>query len=628
MSSSRVESPLGRLLERGTCTGTDDARLLERYARSGDREAFAALAARHGPMVMGVCRRILAEPSDVDDAYQATFLVLIRRAGTLGPGDVLSAWLHGVATKVARRARMDRARRRARERDGLAVEPAREPDSRDFALREVIDQEVERLPWRYRAPVVLCYLEGLTHEEAAARLSWPVGSVKGRLARARSLLGSRLSRRGVTAGAGAIALEGLASAAVPDALAAAVALAAGRVAAGVAWNSVLSYPVVRLAKGACASMIATNSTVAALAAAALAVAMGVGAAAARSDGPTPPEPAPPPLAATVSDDPATPEPAPPSVAEPSPDEEPTRGPGGTERRQATSADRLLAAARDAFREASGDRARGGDSLDRAYRASRLWLDARLARATDADEREAAFVEHLDRIRTVARSELAGTRARGSSASGAAEARAMLAEAELWAARGDDSPGSDAPRAAGPAAGSDGPGDPDARSAAILKELEAPLWMSFPDETPLEDVLKYIRQATERDGRPTIPIYVDPIGLNEADKTMTSPVSIDLAGVPLRRTLQLMLKQIDLVYFVEDGVLVITSADAAPRGLGPDSAPPAPSLEEEVEQARRGALSMDEMQALSEKLKLLGEIRRLHREVTAPEPPAVPAPPSP
>ncbi|OJW05726.1 MAG: hypothetical protein BGO49_26850 [Planctomycetales bacterium 71-10] len=627
MSRSRVASPVERLFERGTWTGADDARLLERYARRGDREAFEALAARHGPMVLGVCRRILIEPSDVDDAFQATFLVLIRRARSLGPGDVLAAWLHGVATKVARRARMDRARRRARERDGLAVEPGCEPDSPDFALRGVIDEEVERLPWRYRAPVALCYLEGLTHEEAAARLGWPVGSVKGRLARARSMLGPRLARRGVTAGAGALALENLASAAVPAPLVDAVATAAGRVAEGVAWKSVLSYPVVRLAKGACGAMIATKLT-AALTATALVAAAGAGFAAARPEGQEPPadsQPAEPPRQSPgqeAAEDPAEVQrgasgpaggapsqpaaSATPAVAgAPGPAAKPDESPSEAQ------AGRLLAASTKAYRSAVEELRRDYRAIDRVYRASRLWLDAQQALATDEQARKDAFAEHRARMSVLARIPFPSVAPGDASLPSGADAGAMLAEAELWATRGDAPPRPGDPSGPGT---SDGPGDSNPKTAQILAKLDEPLPMNFPNDTPLEDVLKYIKQVVGD----AIPVYVEPIGLNQADKTITSPISIDLDGVPLRRTLQLALKQLGLVYYVEDGILVITSPEGAEGGMGAERARPSRRLEE-IEKAERGELTLEEMQDLAQKLKLIDEIRKAVKALDDPPP---------
>jgi RNA polymerase sigma factor (sigma-70 family) len=175
-----------------------DADLLERFARHGDGAAFAALVARHGPMVLGVCRRLLRDAHDAEDAFQATFLVLARKAGTLGRGDPVGAWLHGVACRTAAHARADRARRRAHERRATAM-PAAEPTPAVVweDLRPVLDEEVRRLPDKYRVPVVLCYLGGKTYDEAAREIGCPKGTVATRLAKARELLRERLSRRGL-----------------------------------------------------------------------------------------------------------------------------------------------------------------------------------------------------------------------------------------------------------------------------------------------------------------------------------------------------------------------------------------------------------------------------------------------
>jgi RNA polymerase sigma factor (sigma-70 family) len=228
----------------GVVAGLSDAELLERFtvrkaaaedARLAAEAAFAALVARHGPMVLGVCRRALADPGDVEDAFQATFLVLVRRARSVRAGDSLGRWLYGVARRVAAkaRARSDRARGRSAP---LEVEPAAPEVPGDrVELLAALDEEVSRLPERYRAPVVLCHLEGLSHAEAADRLRWPVGTVSGRLSRARDLLRDRLARRGLAPTAGSmvalLAAEG-ARAAVPDPLAEATVRAASRLAMG------------------------------------------------------------------------------------------------------------------------------------------------------------------------------------------------------------------------------------------------------------------------------------------------------------------------------------------------------------------------------------------------------------
>jgi hypothetical protein len=133
-------------------------------------------------------------------------------------------------------------------------------------------------------------------------------------------------------------------------------------------------------------------------------------------------------------------------------------------------------------------------------------------------------------------------------------------------------------------------------------------MSFANETPLDDVLKYIKQATTTPTFAGIPIYVDPIGLQEAEKSITAPVSLDLDGVPLRRTLQLLLDQLGLVYFVDDGILVITSSDRGEQSaLPPSMAEPSPLVKKQ-EQAERGELTTDEMKELIEVLKLVRQVR--------------------
>ena len=195
----------GTIFEGGTALGLGSAELLGRFAQRRDEAAFAALVAHHGPMVLATCRRILPNGADADDAFQATFLVLARRAGAIGSPDRLAPWLHGVARRVSVRARSATARRRAVEREApgeVAVAPPPADDAPD--LRAVLDEELARLPEKYRAPLVLCYLEGLTHDQAAGLLSWPVGTVRSRLAGGRDRLRSRLARRGYAPGALAV----------------------------------------------------------------------------------------------------------------------------------------------------------------------------------------------------------------------------------------------------------------------------------------------------------------------------------------------------------------------------------------------------------------------------------------
>jgi len=188
-----------------------DETLFERFLTGGgldSQEAFRALVVRHGPMVLGICRHVLNQDQDAEDAFQATFLVLARKGGSIRDRRVLSGWLHEVAYRIAIKARASAVRRRTLEREGMAMlPPAIEPNRQDQQaawneLRPVLHEEVNRLPDKYRIPVILSYLEGKTNEEVADLLQWPVGTVKGRLSRARELLRSRLMRRGLALSAG------------------------------------------------------------------------------------------------------------------------------------------------------------------------------------------------------------------------------------------------------------------------------------------------------------------------------------------------------------------------------------------------------------------------------------------
>jgi RNA polymerase sigma factor (sigma-70 family) len=209
----------GRQLERlfrvGTVGGLTDAQLLEQFVAGDDEAAeaaFAAIVGRHEAMVLRVCRTMLRDVHAAEDAFQATFLVLARKARTLGERELLSNWLYGVALRTARKARIAAARRRLRERAAanqrsvaIAERPPDEGESRDELVR-ILHEEIGRLPGSYRAAVVVCYLEGMTQEQAARQLRLAESTVRGRLARARKLLGRRLTVRGVTLSTGLFAL--------------------------------------------------------------------------------------------------------------------------------------------------------------------------------------------------------------------------------------------------------------------------------------------------------------------------------------------------------------------------------------------------------------------------------------
>jgi RNA polymerase sigma factor (sigma-70 family) len=200
-----------------------DTELLERFRLRREEAAFTLLVQRHGPMVLNICRRILGDVHQAEDAFQATFLVLVRKAGTIRKQQSLAGWLHRVASHLALRTRAQTARRQTYEREFVA--PARRDDSCEALaaaeLRAALDEEIERLPDKYRMPLVLCYLADKTHEQAAGELGWPKSSVTARLARARELLQRRLRHRGFIVPAGLLATlltEHTANAALPSLL--------------------------------------------------------------------------------------------------------------------------------------------------------------------------------------------------------------------------------------------------------------------------------------------------------------------------------------------------------------------------------------------------------------------------
>ena len=213
---------LTTLFEAGVLGGLPDSELLERFIARRDEAAFEALVRRHGPMVWRVCRNILKDHHDAEDAFQATFLILARKAQTIVPREMLLNWLYGVARQTAAKAKYMAAKREARERHLTdPPEPAVVPQSIDIDLHEILEQELSRLPAYYRTPVILCHLEGKGHKEAAIQLGWPVGTLSARLSRARKILASRMSRHGLAPSVGslaALATWHAASASVPTSL--------------------------------------------------------------------------------------------------------------------------------------------------------------------------------------------------------------------------------------------------------------------------------------------------------------------------------------------------------------------------------------------------------------------------
>jgi RNA polymerase sigma factor (sigma-70 family) len=256
---------LYRLVPSREVAALTDAQLLQRFLAGRETAAFETLLRRHGPMVWAVCRQVLHDPHEAEDAFQATFLVLLHKAGTLAQPERLGNWLYGTAYFTARNARVSASRRRARERLVRALAPSctiLEVEMDDD--KQILLEELSRLPEKYRVPVVLCELQGRGRREVARQLGWAEGTVSSRLARARVLLRQRLARRGVTLVAGPVALA-LTSpgveASVPVALAAATVKTARLLAAGQAGAAAAgAAPAIALMQGVLHARSATRLT--------------------------------------------------------------------------------------------------------------------------------------------------------------------------------------------------------------------------------------------------------------------------------------------------------------------------------------------------------------------------------
>jgi RNA polymerase sigma factor (sigma-70 family) len=504
---------LERLFQHGTAVGLSEGELLERFVRVHDESAFEALIARHGPMVLGVCRQLLRDPNDVDDAFQATFLVLVRKAGTLRQCELLGNWLYGVAHRVAMKSRAGSARRSARAPFGIEAIDQLET-SNGYTIGDSVPrpdpeplpwlhEEVRRLPEKYRVPVLLCYFEGLTHEQAAARLGWPIGTVKGRMARARDLLRKRLSRRGVTLPAAAVA----AHLAGPDARAAVAeslknaTLNAARAIAGtprgpIALTSAVSVPVATLADGVLRTMITTNvKTIAVVLLFAGAMTTGIVIASTQGAGQLNPSDSPAPAVHTESNTSQT--------------------AGANVDPQTTGSKKPDPATKKNVARAGGEgQGQDGGAPAKTGGMGGIGLGGGAGMMMSAmGTTDAGAQRELQR-------------------------RLQITQLAMALSAQSKDPG----------------------NQAMLKKLDQPLTMSFASPTPLEDVLKYIKSAlAEPNGKP-IPIYVDPKGLEQAQTSLNKTVRIDLDGVPLKMSLRLVLKQLGLAYCVRDGVLIISSVE--------------------------------------------------------------------
>jgi RNA polymerase sigma factor (sigma-70 family) len=260
-------------------TGLTDGQLLEDYISRREVAALAALLRRHGPMVWGVCRRVLCNHHDAEDAFQATFLVLVRKATSIRPREMVANWLYGVAHQTALKARATTAKRRARERQVMEMpEPAVTEPALWDDLQPLLDQELTRLPDKYRVAIVLCDLEGKTRKEAARQLGVPEGTLAARVARGRGMLAKRLARHGlaVSGGAlGAVLSQNVASAGVPTSLVSSTVKTVTLFAAGQAAAGLFSAPVAALTEGVIRTMFLSKHKIA-VAALLLIGALGVG----------------------------------------------------------------------------------------------------------------------------------------------------------------------------------------------------------------------------------------------------------------------------------------------------------------------------------------------------------------
>jgi RNA polymerase sigma-70 factor (ECF subfamily) len=264
MSHGRLGGVLDHLRRtalRHDAAGVSDAQLLDCFLSRRDEAAFEALVRRHGPMVLGVCRRVLGNEQDAEDAFQAAFLVLVRKAASIQPRDLVGHWLYGVAYRTALEARGILARRRAKERQVSTMpEPPAPQITSDSDVRPVLDEELHRLPEKYRAAIVLCELEGRSRREAAGLLRIPEGTLSSRLATARRMLAGRLTRRGFGVSAAALAalFAHQASATIPAPLLTQTVRAATLFAVGAGATAALSTNVVLVTEGVLKAMFLTK----------------------------------------------------------------------------------------------------------------------------------------------------------------------------------------------------------------------------------------------------------------------------------------------------------------------------------------------------------------------------------
>ncbi len=615
-----VQSSLVRLLTHGTMTGAGESQILERFLAHDDDSAFEALLTRHGPMVLATCHRILDDPHDVEDAFQATFLVLVRKAPSIRDQAVLGPWLHGVARRVAVRCRANTRRRRQRERSGMEMttwEDRRADHSDAHELRAVIDEEVARLPEHYRRALILCDLEGQTQEQAAAQLCCAVGTVKSRLARGRDRLRSRLARRGLASSAAVVArtlAPEPASAVTAELLKSTLSAATRFSMSGGTTAGTVSAAVATLVQETLRSMSmnAFKFATALLTATGL-VATGAGVLAYQAPGKAAPLPA-------AGADLKKAEPA----TNPSP--ETRKVEAGTETSETRSIEDLARARlRVAENILNRNQALGveGPFADESFDFVRTSALRVLEAERDLHRDRAGQIAALERYLKTVKELEAKTRS-------LADSNRVLAgeyyrlEAEMWLAEARE--GKDTKRPGpnlGASAGAGVRPGTDPKSQVLLSRLEETIPMRFANPTPLGDVLKYIEAATSSHGREPIQIYVDPVdfsdGENKSGDLMKSPITMDLEGVPLRRVLKFIAEQLGMGYGIKDGMVTMRPPDMRKRNwqellVMEESFPESSPLATEVERARRGELSTAELEQLNEKMQAIEAVTRRYSEI--------------
>ena len=608
---------LERLLAGESVVAQSERQLLDRFISQRDELAFEAIVARHGPMVVGVCRSILDHSTDVDDAFQATFLILVRKAGSLRDRDQLSPWLHGVARRVALRARGVAARRRGREigQPHLVANapdrPGRSAEAREFAA--LLHAEIDRLALAERSAILLCDLQGLTHQEAADQLGWPLGTVKTRINRGRDRLRVRLSRQGVTLGAvgitSALAAESVASVVVARTLIvvttrSALAVVVGRSLA----VGLVSAPVYSLTQGAVRAMIFPKLTAVAAGLALSGMVLTVpGVVAYQSQRDAQSETLPTKVKTVDSIKATPPDPVGPADVrteqEPQPKlaEDPNERTQGRESKSGT----LKLNDLDILRKLEQSNplqtvARGMVQRQRGVVDLRTFLNLLRESTIDADAGlPDGFSIEVTQIGQQYSPLNSVNLISFQDAPPATPLRILLSQAikpmGLCYRVGDGKliidalPDPISPGGVNPARSQTRLQDDEERNEAIHVKLDQVVPLKFPQETTLDDFVTYIKQATRSSDGRLIPIYVDPNAIKKggAQQHMvvggeyvlpiesSTAIRIELEDVPLRTSLRLALRQMGLDYDVAGGVLIIgdmrkienLSRISTPGGMG-------------------------------------------------------------